>query len=107
MSAVLSRPCSSRFGLKSSPHNPSYLHMCVMGIQGTKVLESQEIRATMQVVREGAPDMRALARIVKYDGNLRDPQWVDVDQGTTFDSTPWSLSPTFTIQKRGLGLCAM
>ena len=40
----------------------------------------------MHAVREGAPVKDVLARIVKYDGNIRAPQWMDIEQSTTFDS---------------------
>jgi len=48
--------------------------------KGTKVLESREIRTTMYVVREGAPAKDVLARIMKYEGNLKEPRWVDIEQ---------------------------
>jgi hypothetical protein len=48
--------------------------------KGTKVLEDREIRTTMYVIREGAPARDILARIVKYDGNLKEPRWTDIEQ---------------------------
>ena len=39
----------------------------------------------MRVVREKAPAKDILVRIAKYDGNLKEPRWMDVEQGTTFD----------------------
>jgi hypothetical protein len=53
----------------------------VMAVQGTKVLESWEIRTRMRVVREGAPARDVLARVIKYDGNQREPQWTDTERG--------------------------
>jgi len=55
-------------------------------IQGTKVLESSEIRTRVHTVREGAPPTEAMAPVTKYDGNQREPQWVDIERGTTVDS---------------------
>jgi len=46
----------------------------------TKVLENREIRRSMHTSREGAPNNSALAKIVKYDGGLRNPQWTDVEK---------------------------
>jgi len=47
--------------------------------KGTKVLENREIRRKVRVACEGAPQKDVLVRIVKYDGNLRDPEWMDVE----------------------------
>lgn len=80
--------------------------ICV-AIQGTKVLENREIRTTMYVVREGAPAKDVLARIVKYDGNLKEPRWIDIEQSATLDSVVWLLCLVLTTQKIGLRLCAM
>jgi hypothetical protein len=52
-----------------------------MVIQGTKVLKSHELRERMHVVREGLPARHVLVRIVKYDGNQREPQWTDIERG--------------------------
>jgi len=54
-------------------------------IQGTKVLESREIRKPMHVLGEDAPEDHISARIVKYDGNIKEPQWMDVDEGRVHD----------------------
>lgn len=62
-------------------------------IQGTKVLESSEIRTTMHTVREGAPQRDALAQVTKYDGSQRAPQWMDIERGVTFDSVVKLLRP--------------
>jgi len=48
--------------------------------KGTKVFEDREIIKSMQVAREGAPPRDALARMIKYDGNLREPRWTDTEQ---------------------------
>ena len=50
------------------------------------MLESREIRAKMQVVREGCAATDVLARIVRYDGDNREPKWMDVEKGMTFGS---------------------
>lgn len=34
------------------------------------------------VAREGAQPVDVCARVVKYDGNMKDPQWTDVERGT-------------------------
>jgi len=57
-----------------------------MAIQGTKVLESREIRTTMHVVREGAPARDVIARVIKYDGDRHEPQWMDIERGMAVDS---------------------
>jgi len=78
-------PCAfetllSKVGHESLPYDSLYLHADAVGFQGTKVLEDREIRTTMYVVREGAPARDILARIVKYDGNLKEPRWTDLEQ---------------------------
>jgi len=79
----------------------------VITIQGTKVLESREIRTMLQAVREGAPARDVLARVIKYDGNRQRPQWRDMEQGTIVDSVPRILCPTLTIQQTSLKPYAM
>ena len=61
----------------------------------------------MRSIREGAPESNVFAQIVKYDGNIREPQWMDVEQGTLFDSTTSFLHLTLTIKKISLRLCVM
>lgn len=46
----------------------------------------------MRVTREGAPETRAHARIIKYDGNEKEPRWMDVQRGSTLD---FMLIPVF------------
>jgi len=48
--------------------------------KGTKVFEDREIIKSMHVAREGAPPRDALARMIKYDGNLREPRWTDTEK---------------------------
>jgi len=48
--------------------------------KGTKVLESREIRTTMRVIREGAPARSTMAQIMRYDGNQKDPRWMDIER---------------------------
>jgi len=48
--------------------------------KGTKVLETRVIRKRVRVTREGAPETRAHARIIKYDGNEKEPRWMDVQR---------------------------
>ena len=48
-------------------------------------MKSQEARVKMRVVRERAPAKDILVRIAKYDGNVKEPRWMDVEQGTTSD----------------------
>jgi len=47
--------------------------------KGTKVLESREIRTTVSAVREGASG-EVWAGITKYDGNQKEPEWVDIER---------------------------
>ncbi|KAF9650933.1 hypothetical protein BDM02DRAFT_3127282 [Thelephora ganbajun] len=70
-----------------------------MAIQGTKVLESREIRTRMYVVREGPPAREALAQIIKYDGGRREPQWMVIERGIIFDSVARFPCLVLTIQK--------
>ena len=39
----------------------------------------------MHVLGEDAPEDHISARIIKYDGNIKEPQWMDVDEGRTRD----------------------
>jgi hypothetical protein len=78
-----------------------------MQTQGTKVLENREIRTTINVIREGAPATDIYAGIVKYDGKIKAPEWMDVERGRTLNFMARFLHPTFTIQKTILRLCAM
>ncbi|KAF9783747.1 hypothetical protein BJ322DRAFT_877041 [Thelephora terrestris] len=48
--------------------------------KGTKVLENREIRTTINVIREGAPATDIYAGIVKYDGKIKAPEWMDVER---------------------------
>lgn len=61
-----------------------------VGTQGTKVLESREIRTRMHTVREGAPATDVLARIVKYDGKQGEPRWTDIERGVAVNPLSWS-----------------
>ena len=61
----------------------------------------------MYVVREGAPARDVLARIVKYDGNLKEPRGIDIEQSKSFYSLVQLLCLTLTTQKIGLRPCAM
>ena len=54
-------------------------------VQGTKVLESSEIRTRLQMVRKGAPPRDAFAQVTKYDGNQMEPEWMDIEPGVTVD----------------------
>lgn len=72
-------------GLVSSRSKLTLLTDGAIKIQGTKVLETREIRKTVRVTREGAPQNSAYARIIKYDGREKNPQWMDVERGTIFD----------------------
>jgi len=47
--------------------------------KNTKVLEDRVIRKKVRVTREGAPESNAYARIIKYDGDQKDPQWMDIE----------------------------
>lgn len=53
--------------------------------QGTKVLESREIRTSLHMVRAGAPPKDAMAEIIKYDGNKKQPRWKDLQPSITLD----------------------
>ena len=55
-------------------------------IQGTKVLEDREIRMRMDVIGEGAPRSDVMVAVIKYDGDQKEPQWIDFQRGTVFDS---------------------
>ena len=48
-------------------------------------MKSQETWVKMRVFREKALAKDILVRIAKYDGNLKEPRWMDVEQGATFD----------------------
>jgi len=48
--------------------------------KGTKVLENQEIRTGMHMIHEGAPPMDALSPIMRYNGDRREPRWVDIER---------------------------
>jgi hypothetical protein len=37
------------------------------------------------VTREGSPENKAYARIIKYDGQQKNPQWMDVEPGMILD----------------------
>ena len=67
--------------------------------QGTKVLESREIRTAMQTLREGAPQREVLVEITKYDGNKKEPRWMDLQPSTAF-IRPWFLYPMLMTSKR-------
>ncbi|KAF9783214.1 hypothetical protein BJ322DRAFT_1110093 [Thelephora terrestris] len=61
-------------------------HTCVpdgyvtMLSKGTWILETQELRKKLRVVREGGPGgSGALVRIIKYDGKEREPKWMDIE----------------------------
>jgi hypothetical protein len=54
-----------------------------VGIQGTKVLENREITRSMASVREGAPAGKILVEIIKYDGDQKEPAWMDTETSTT------------------------
>ena len=60
----------------------------------------------MYVIREGAPARDILARIVKYDGNLKEPRWTDIEQSMTFGFVVFYLLLMLAIQKIGLRPCA-
>jgi len=48
--------------------------------KGTKVLESREIRKKLCVTREGTPETNIRSEILKYVGNTKEPQWMDVER---------------------------
>ena len=50
----------------------------------------------MQVVREGCAATDVLARIVRYDGDNREPKWMDVEKGVTFGSVTRFQFPMLT-----------
>lgn len=53
----------------------------------------------MRIVSEGAPEGKVLAKITKYDGKEKEPGWMDIERGATFDSVLQSVHSTLTIQK--------
>ena len=55
-------------------------------IQGTRVLETHELRRRLRVVREEVPrGSSVLVRMIKYCGEEREPQWMDVEPGRALD----------------------
>ena len=71
------------------------------GVQGTRVLETHEVRKRLRVVREGAAGgTGALVRMIRYRGDKREPEWMDVEPGMTFDFEARSLRLALTIQKK-------
>ena len=76
-----------------------------MSIQGTQVLESREIRTRMHIVREGAPARDVLARVIKYDGDRKEPRWMDIERGVTVDLPTQLLPGTYNPTDRFETLC--
>ena len=70
----------------------------IMAIQGDKVLESREIRSGIRVVREGAPARDALVSVTMYDGDRREPRWMDIERGATVDSVAQFLCQALRIR---------
>ncbi|KAF9783743.1 hypothetical protein BJ322DRAFT_876964 [Thelephora terrestris] len=48
--------------------------------KGTKVRESREIRTKMHLLHECSPAGTAFAEVIKYDGDQKEPRWMDVEQ---------------------------
>lgn len=48
--------------------------------KGTKVLENGEIKVRRCARRVGAPATNVLAPIIKYDGDQKEPGWVDAER---------------------------
>ena len=55
--------------------------MSSVALQGTKVLEDQEIRLSRAIATEGAPATRSSSKITKYTGESTAPEWKDVEPG--------------------------
>lgn len=49
------------------------------------------------MTREGAPENNAYARIIKYDGNQKEPRWMDVEPGIR--DSAWSPDPALNNSK--------
>ena len=55
-------------------------------LQGTKVLEYQELRTSYVQVTEGAPLRPTCICVVKYTGTDSAPEWNDIEPGNMFSS---------------------
>ena len=50
------------------------------------------------MLHECSPANNAFAEIIKYDGDVKEPRWMDVERSTTFDFMEWTLYPALTTQ---------
>ena len=77
---MLSRVCHHPL-LLILPDNP-------IALQGTRVLEDQEIRQGFSYTSKGAPRQQAVRSVIRYTGTLRAPEWMDIEPGsvTIFNS---------------------
>ena len=66
------------------------LGLDLIALQGTKVLEDQEIRHGFSKTTEGDPPQYVSPGITKYTGALAAPKWADVEPGRVF-SFSWHL----------------
>ena len=59
------------------------LHISVT-LQGTKVLDEQELRHTLVGVTEGTPRKPISFSVMKYTGTSSAPEWMDIELGRAF-----------------------
>jgi len=55
-------------------------------LQGTKILEDQEVRYSFCYVTEGAPQQQAFQSVLQYIGTRRAPRWMDIEPGSVSSS---------------------
>ena len=53
-------------------------------LQGTKVLEDEELRLSLSYATEDTPHQHASPSVLRYTGTSSSPEWTDVDQGSVF-----------------------
>ena len=51
--------------------------------------------------------MKVLAKITKYDGDQKEPKWMDIERGSAFDFVARFSCPVLIIQKTDSRPCAM
>ena len=55
-----------------------------VALQGTKVLEDREIRFSLHLITDNAPQERTFESVYKYTGRRSAPEWMDVERGNGF-----------------------
>lgn len=80
-SLVTLQPCYCGFVIRSRLLN--FLDDYI-ALQGTKVLEDREVRASFRRVAEDSPERQLYTSIVKYSGTRTAPEWMDIEPGIMF-----------------------